>query len=222
MGDIAILDMDGTLLCKRSIDVLCEHLGFKERLAEFDRISSALPAYRVGEEIAQFFRDQPRQKLERIFDTIPLSDGASQFVGFLKRSKFLVAIATDSYEFLAQRLAQRIGADVVYGHIVEIKDGILTGRLLTAHRCLKIKGCREYSVCKLSFMRDLRRAEKGLVIAVGDSDSDYCVMTEADISIAYRPRSKLLMQVARIHASSFADVERILRLEIETRRNQSQ
>lgn len=219
-SDIAILDMDGTLLCKRSIDVLCEHLGFTERLAEIDRISSSLPAYRVGEEIARFFQGQPKQGLERIFDSIPLSDGADHFVNFLKKNKFLVAIATDSYEFLAQRLARRIGADVVYGHIVEMKEEVLTGRLLTAHRCLKVKGCREYSTCKLSFMRDLKRGE-GLAVVVGDSDSDFCAMTEADVPIAYRPRSQSLVHVAKLHVSSFAELEYILQREIATGRNQS-
>lgn len=204
------------MLRRRSIDVLCEALGFTPKLSEVDRISESLPAYEVGEKIARFFQGQPRQKLERIFDTIAPSAGADHFVSFLKSNGFLIAVATDSYEYLARRLARKIRADAVLGHTVEMDGDILTGRLLTPHRCLKVKGCRDYSTCKLSFMRELKHADE-FTVAVGDSDSDFCVMTEADMPVAYRPRSQSLMQVAKHQVSSFAEIELLLQREIERR-----
>jgi len=96
MGGIAILDMDGTILRKRSIDVLCKSLGLSRELLKIDRVSRSLPAFRVGEEIAKFFKGQSKRRLEEIFDTIPLSDGVNSFLEFLGRKQFLIAIATDS------------------------------------------------------------------------------------------------------------------------------
>ena len=214
MRGIAILDMDGTLLRNRSIDVLCESLGLTRQLLEIDRASASLPAFRVGEEIAKFFKGQPKRRLEKIFDTLPLSDGVNSFLEFLRRKQFLIAIATDSYGFLAQRLGQRLGAHVVHGHIVEMQGDILTGRLLTPPCCLRVGGCREFAVCKLELLRRLKRA-KDFSLAVGDGDSDFCVMTEADLPVAYRPRTRSLDAVTKFRASSFAQLEKIVRREVE-------
>ena len=214
MGGIAILDMDGTILRKRSIDVLCKSLGLSRELLKIDRVSRSLPAFRVGEEIAKFFKGQSKRRLEEIFDTIPLSDGVNSFLEFLGRKQFLIAIATDSYGFLAQRLAQKVGADFVHGHIVEMEGDILTGRLLTPACCLRVGGCREFAVCKLDLLRRLKRA-KDFSLAVGDGDSDFCVMTEADLPVAYRPRTRSLDAVTKFRVSSFAQLEKIVRREVE-------
>lgn len=218
---VAILDMDGTLLSKRTIDVFCAELALTQRLVEVDRLSPRLPAYKISETIASFFKGIPRRRLEELLDSIPLNEGADGFVNFLKLKGFFVAIATDSYEFLAERLARKIGADAVYGNIVEMRDGILTGRLLTDRRCLKVKGCREYSTCKLWFMRRLKDKIGGLTVAVGDDESDLCAISEADIGIAYRPKTSSIAVVADIVTSNYSEIEPWLQEEIAAYRTRS-
>jgi phosphoserine phosphatase len=207
MIGVAILDMDGTLLSRRSIDVFCQELGLTERLAEIDRLSPTVPAYKISEIIGGFFRDVPKRKLEDLFDTIALNEGAQAFVSYLKSKGFLTAVATDSYDFLAQRLAGRVTADKAYGNSVETRDGILTGKLLTEHRCLGIAGCREYSTCKLWFMRRLNENIGGLTLAIGDGESDYCAIQGGDFGIAYRPKAESITVAADIVASSFSQIE---------------
>lgn len=218
---VAILDMDGTLLSKRSIDVFCTELDLTRRLAEVDALSPSLPPYKTSEMIASFFKAVPRRTLERLQDTIPVNKGADGFVRFLKSEGFLVAIATDSYQFLAEKLARSLGADTAYGNVVEIRDGHLTGRLLTDHRCLKVEGCREYSTCKLWFMRELAGRSRGLTVAVGDGDSDFCAISGADIGIAYRPKTDSIATVADMVGSDFSQIESWLQGKIAARRNQS-
>lgn len=214
---VAILDMDGTLLSKRSIDLFCAELGLTERLAQVDRLSSHLAAYKISGIIASFFKGIPRDRLEGLLDSIPLNEGADDFVNFLKSKGFFVAIATDSYEFLAERLARRIGADAAYGNIVEVRGDFLTGNLLTDRRCLKVEGCREYSTCKLWFMRKLKNKIGGLTVAVGDGDSDLCAIGGADIGVAYRPKTNSIAMVADFVASNYSEIERWLEEEITTR-----
>ncbi|MDQ7031809.1 MAG: hypothetical protein Q9M37_03705, partial [Desulfonauticus sp.] len=98
---LAVLDMDGTLLEHRTVDVLCEKLGLLKNLVEIDRTSKNLWAYEVSLEIAKLFSGFSAAKLEEIFDTIPVVKGAKDFVSFLKSREFVTAIVTDSYEFLA-------------------------------------------------------------------------------------------------------------------------
>jgi phosphoserine phosphatase len=218
---IAILDMDGTLLARRSIDVFCAELGLTRRLAEVDVLSPSIPAYRTGEIIASFFKGTSKRVLEDLLGRIPINTGADDFVRFLKSEGFMIAIATDSYEFLARKLAMKLGADVAYGNVMEIHDGSLTGRLLTERRCLKVEGCREYSACKLWFMRRLRDRFGGLTVAVGDGDSDLCAIGGADIGVAYRPKTRSIAAVADIVGSDYHQIESWLREEIALRKTRS-
>jgi phosphoserine phosphatase len=218
---VAILDMDGTLLARRSIDVFCAELGLTQKLAEVDVVSPSIPAYKTGEIIASFFKGISKRTLEDLLDAIPINTGAHDFVRFLKSEGFMIAIATDSYEFLARRLATKLGADLAYGNIMEIRDGSLTGRLLTDRRCLKVEGCREYATCKLWFMRKLRDRFGGLTVAVGDGDSDFCAIGGADIGIAYRPKTRSIAAVADIVGSDYHQIESWLREEIAVRQTRS-
>jgi phosphoserine phosphatase len=211
---VAILDMDGTLLSKRSIDVFCTELGLTSELDRVDRISPSLPAYETSEMIASFFKGTKRRTLENLLETIPMNEGAEEFVRFLKSEGFLVAIATDSYQFLAQKLAGKIRADAAYGNLVELRNGSLTGKLLTQRRCLKVEGCRQYSPCKLWFMQKLREITGGITVAVGDSDSDFCAVSRADIGIAYRPKRDSIVAVAEFAGSDYSEVRTWLRREI--------
>jgi phosphoserine phosphatase len=54
---LAVLDMDGTILERRTVDVLCEKLGLTERLKEIDRKSKCMEAYEVSARIAKLFEN---------------------------------------------------------------------------------------------------------------------------------------------------------------------
>ena len=127
---LAVLDMDGTLLQSRSIDVLCQKFGLETKLREIDSRSELLEGYEVSEAIAQLFTGMRTSDLEMAFDTIKVVRGAKEFIDLLRRSKFSTAIVTDSYTFLASRLAEKLAVDIVWGNKLEILDGVITGRII--------------------------------------------------------------------------------------------
>lgn len=207
---VAIIDMDGTILTKRSIDVFCSIFGFIKELEEINKWALNVPAYKVTERIAKLLTGKRRDELEEIFSLIPIEPNVEQFINYLKTRGFLIAIATDSFQFLGENLAKRLGINKVYGNILEFKNSIVTGRILTKHRCMKIQGCREFAVCKLWYLNKLKRLVNGISICVGDSDSDLCAFTGADIAIAYKPKSLLLKEKAHKIVSNFQEAIKFL------------
>ncbi|MCW4032862.1 MAG: HAD-IB family phosphatase [Candidatus Bathyarchaeota archaeon] len=203
MTGATILDMDGTLLVKRSIDVFCEAFGLTEELKDIDKLSKSLSAYKITERIVELLKGKSRQEMIDIFNSIPLNPGVENFVDFIRKKNFLIAIATDSYQFLAEILAKKLGIETVYGNIIEFKNDLITGKVLTERHCLEISECKEYAICKLWFLREIRSLTRGIIICVGDGDSDYCAFTEADIAIAYRPRSNRLKTISHITVADF-------------------
>ena len=62
--NLALLDVDGTVLSKRSIDVLCERFGFAPELTRIDLEFRNAPRYVVTQKIAALFSGKKRNDLE--------------------------------------------------------------------------------------------------------------------------------------------------------------
>jgi len=196
---LAVLDMDGTLLESRSIDVLCQKFGLETKLKEIDSRDDFLEDYIVSEAIAQLFARMRASDLEKVFDGISIVNGAKEFIDFLKERKFLTAIVTDSYTFLASRLAEKLGINIVWGNKLEIVGGIITGRILMPLGWQKQKNCQKKAVCKLHAMYKLaQKHEIGMnkTLAIGDSKSDFCMIKRAAIGVAFRPKDPEIVKIA--------------------------
>jgi len=196
---LATLDMDGTLLESRSIDVLCQKFGLETKLGEIDKRSDILEGYEVSEIVAQLFGGMKASDLERAFDSIKVVNGAKEFVEFLRKKRFLTAIVTDSYTFLVSRLAGKLGIDLVWGNKLEIVDGIITGRIIMPLGWEKQKKCQKKAVCKLHAMYELaQKNEVGMdkTLAIGDSKSDFCMIERAAIGVAFRPKDPEIAKIA--------------------------
>ncbi len=196
---LALLDMDGTLLESRSIDVLCRRFGLETRLREIDRRSMLLDDFETSEAIARLFAGMSSSDLEEAFDSMKVVSGAKQFIGSLRRSRFLIAIVTDSYTFLALRLAKKLAADTVVGNELEVVDGVITGRIIMPLGWEKQENCRRKAVCKLHAMYELAQSngiEIHNTLAVGDSKSDLCMIERAGIGVAFRPKDPEIAEIA--------------------------
>lgn len=198
---LTILDMDGTILEHRTVDVLCEKLGLVGRLKEIDRLSESLKAYEITARIAKLFSGIKSSQMEENFDAIPIVNGAKEFIGFLKQREFVTAIVTDSYVFLASRLAQKLGIDAVRGNELEFVNGVATGNVVMplGWENEKQEHCQMKAVCKLHAMNDLVKEyliKDNRTLAVGDSQSDLCIIQKARIGVAFRPKDESVVKVA--------------------------
>lgn len=201
MKQLAVMDMDGTLLEARTVDVLCGELGLTDELKRIDRQARCVEHYRVSKAIARLFSGLRAAELERAFDRIAVTNGAKEFVQFLKSNGFITAIITDSYTFLASRLVERLGVERVWGNELEIVEGIVTGRVRMPLGWEKQRNCQRKSVCKLHAMYELGNEYsigKNETLAIGDSKSDSCMIENAAIGVAFRPKDPEIIKVADI------------------------
>jgi phosphoserine phosphatase len=203
---IFVLDMDGTILSQRTVDVFCNAFNLNDRLKLIDEVSESLPAYRVEEMVAELFKGRKIDEMLGLFNCIPLNEGVEEFIKKLKENDCGVAIATDSYTFLAKNLASRLKVDYVYGLEVEIIDNIFTGKILSEYRCLEIPLCKRFYVCKLWFIRKLKEMYRVPIVSLGDGESDYCMSTGADYPIAVNPKTLKLRKVCKLSVKGFKDL----------------
>lgn len=216
MSWLAVLDMDGTLLEQRSVDVLCEKLGLMKELESIDQLSTEIEGYKVSSKIAQLFSGFQASTLETIVDTIPFVQGALKFIAFLKSRGFISSIVTDSYTLLASRVAHRLDIDAVRGNKLEIVDNVITGKIKSPLGWEKfdVPNCQRKAVCKLHAMTELANLyaiSDDHTLAIGDSRSDTCMVREARIGVAFRPKDDFIVEAADvvIH-TDFLDLQRWL------------
>ncbi len=201
MKKLAVMDMDGTLLEDQTVKVLCSEFGLMKELENIDRRADFLDAYEVSKAIALLFSGLKAEEIEIVFGGMPIVNGAEDFVRFLKGNDFITAIITDSYTFLASKLAKKIGVDIVRGNELEIIDGVVTGRISMPLGWEKQGDCQKKAVCKLHEMHELTReylVDRNETLAVGDSKTDLCMIENATIGIAFRPKDPQIIPVADI------------------------
>jgi phosphoserine phosphatase len=198
MRGLAAFDMDGTLLTKRTIDVLANELDFKQKLLQIDQASKGKYAYQISIEVARLLEDVSASRVIDIFVQIEIRRGAQRLINFLKKEKFLTAIISDSYTFLVQRLAKKLQIDEIWGNVVEINEGRLTGKLIT-QPCWRNNDlrCKRHSICKLHALESIinkYNMPMDKIIAFGDSNGDICMLKHAKVAIGVVPRNLTLAE----------------------------
>ncbi|UCD12943.1 MAG: HAD family phosphatase [Thermoplasmatales archaeon] len=185
---LVLFDMDGTLIKNRTIFVISEKKGFKNRLMK--TLESNKEPYQKSIEIAKFLKGFDRRELLEIFREIPLQKNIVTIAEKLKENSITTAIITDSYQFFADDLKKRLHFDFAFANTLITQQNIITGKLLlnntTRQPCGKGK---IYSICKEVILGQLCKKlniKNTETIAVGDGIVDIGMIKKAGVGIAYK------------------------------------
>jgi phosphoserine phosphatase len=180
--------MDGTLLRRRTIFVFAEEKGFMDDLLKI--VNSKTISYKKTIEIAKLLKGTSSKELLEIFRSIPLQENVENVVGEIKKRNIKTAIITNSYQFVADDLKERLGIDWAFANNLIIDEGVVTGDILINNKNLvkQYDGCNIHSICKESVLDDLCKKlsiTAGEAIAVGDGEIDICMINKVGMVIAY-------------------------------------
>lgn len=185
---LVLFDMDGTLLREKGIFVIAEKKGFKEELIRLIR-DDTKEFYKRSIDIAKLSKGFKKKEYLDIFRTVPLQDYAENVIKELRNKKITTAIVTDSYQFLADDLKERLGIDYAFGNVLVTNGNIITGDLVMHNKDLREEfyNGKIYSICK-SYVLDQLCKKLGItekeVIAVGDGKIDAGMIKRAGLGIA--------------------------------------
>jgi phosphoserine phosphatase SerB len=185
---LIIFDMDGTLIKGRTIFIISEKKGFKNKLINI--LESNKVAYQKSIEIAKFLQGFDTRELIDIIRGIPLQKNARKVTEKLRKNSIKTAIATDSYQLIADDLKKRLHIDYAFANNLIIKQNIVTGELLLNNNIKKIcPSGKAYSICKglvLDQLCDKLNIKNKEVIAIGDGIVDIGMIKKAGLGIAYK------------------------------------
>jgi len=203
-------DMDSTLINIECVDEIADAVG---RKAEVAAITEAAMRGEITD-----FKDSLRRRvallkgvsvasMEQVYrERLQLNPGAAELVAACKKTGMKVLLVSGGFTFFADRVRDRLDIDFTRSNVLEIQNGLLTGRMLdqawgdicdgAEKRRMLLQTCAELGI-------DSRQA-----IAMGDGANDLPMMGAAGLSVAYHAKPKVREQA--MVAINAGGLERLL------------
>jgi phosphoserine phosphatase len=189
-------DMDSTLINIECVDEIADAVG---RKAEVAAITEAAMRGEITD-----FKDSLRRRvallkgvsvasMEQVYrERLQLNPGAAELVSACKKTGMKVLLVSGGFTFFADRVRDRLDIDFTRSNVLEIQNGLLTGRMLdqawgdicdgAEKRRMLLQTCAELGIAPKQ------------AIAMGDGANDLPMMGEAGLSVAYHAKPKVREQ----------------------------
>ena len=184
---LIFFDMDSTLVDMEIIDELADRAGVKREVARLTE-KAMRGDFDFEESLIQrvaLLKGLKLRDLEAVRDSIRLSEGVEELVASLRWLGFKLGIVTGGFDYFAEHLKEKLGFDFARANRLEIKQGVLTGKVLG-----KIIDAAEKArivsrtACDLGVPMDQ-------VVVVGDGSNDALMLGQAGLGIAYNAKKGL-------------------------------
>ncbi len=177
-------DMDSTLIQTEVIDELAKRKGVYEEVKRITEraMHGELDFKESLKRRVALLKGLEASVLFDVAKNLPLTDGALKLIKNLKILGYKIAIISGGFTFFGEYLKKRLNIDYVFANELEIKDNVLTG---------KVVGDIIDGEKKAEILKKLARLENislEQVIAVGDGANDLPMLNLAGLGIAFRAK----------------------------------
>lgn len=189
-------DMDSTLINIECVDEIADAAG---RKAEVAAITEA-----AMQGIITDYKESLRQRvallkgvtvahMEQVFsERLRFNPGARELVTAAKAAGLTTLLVSGGFTFFADRVKAGLGIDFARSNMLEVKDGLLTGRMLDQPWGDICDGFEKRRT--LLEVASLMGIDPSQAIAVGDGANDLPMMGAAGLSVAYHAKPTVRAQ----------------------------
>lgn len=194
---LVVFDMDSTLIQAEVIVELAKLAGVGDKV---NRITEA--AMRGEIDFKESFRQRvallkglEEEKLLRLTETLPLTEGADLVVKTLKGLGYKIGILSGGFRFVGEYLKDKLSIDYLFANELDIKDGVVTGEVV---------GDIVDGEMKAQLLRKLADQENIALeqtIAVGDGANDLPMISIAGLGVAFNAKPVVRQKAANAISS---------------------
>lgn len=185
------MDVDGTLILEEVIDLLGKEAG---REGEISQITSRAMRGELDFESSlrkrvSLLEGLPVSVFDKVFNTIHLTSNAQEFISILQKNGILVGLVSGGFTPIVERLAKFLGIAYFSANQLEVKDGLLTGKLVGQIINPEIK--KE----TLEKWREELKLPQERTVAIGDGANDLLMLKSSGLGIAFCAKEVLKKEI---------------------------
>ena len=185
------MDVDGALILEEVIDLLGREAGCEEEIAQLtsQAMRGELDFERSLRDRVSFLEGLPISVFDTVFNSIHLSPNAQEFISILQKNGILVGLVSGGFTPIVERLAKSLDIAYFSANQLEVKDGLLTGKLVGAIISPELKQAT------LEKWREELKLSKERTIAIGDGANDLLMLKSAGLGIAFCAKEVLKKEI---------------------------
>lgn len=185
------MDVDGTLILEEVIDLLGREAGCEEEISQITSraMRGEIDFERSLRKRVSLLEGLPISVFDKVFNSIHLTPNAQIFISILQKNGILVGLVSGGFTQIVERLAKSLGIAYFSANQLEVKDGLLTGKLVGQIISPQVK--KE----TLEQWREELKLSKDRTIAIGDGANDLLMLKSAGIGIAFCAKEVLKKEI---------------------------
>ena len=188
---LCVMDVDGTLILEEVIDLLGREVGCEEEISQITSraMRGELDFESSLRKRVSFLEGLPVSVFDKAFDSIHLSPNVQEFISILQKNGILVGLVSGGFTPIVARLAKSLGITYFSANQLEVKDGLLTGKLVGQIISPQVK--KE----TLEKWREKLQLSRERTIAIGDGANDLLMLKSAGLGIAFCGKEVLKKEI---------------------------
>ena len=188
---LCVMDVDGTLILEEVIDLLGREAGREEEISQITSraMRGELDFESSLRKRVSLLAGLPVSVFEKVFNSIHLSPNAQKFVFILQKNGILVGLVSGGFSPIVERLAKSLGITYFSANQLEVKDDLLTGKLVGAIISPELKQAT------LEKWRKELKLPKERIVAIGDGANDLLMLKSAGLGIAFCAKEVLKKEI---------------------------
>ena len=188
---LCVMDVDGTLILEEVIDLLGREAGCEEEISLITSraMRGELDFERSLRDRVSFLEGLPISAFDKVFNSIHLTSNAQEFISILQKNGILVGLVSGGFTPIVEKLAKSLGIAYFSANQLEVKDGLLTGKLIGQIISPEIK--KE----TLEKWRKELQLPRERTIAIGDGANDLFMLKSAGLGIAFCGKEVLKKEI---------------------------
>jgi len=188
---LCVMDVDGTLILEEVIDLLGREAGREEEISQITSraMRGELDFESSLSKRVSLLEGLPVSVFDKVFDSIHLTSNAQEFISILQKNGILVGLVSGGFTPIVETLAKSLGIAYFSANQLEVKDGLLTGKLIGQIISPEIK--KE----TLEKWRKELQLPRERTVAIGDGANDLLMLKSAGLGIAFCAQEVLKKEI---------------------------
>ena len=188
---LCVMDVDGTLILEEVIDLLGKEAGREEEISQITSraMQGELDFESSLRKRVSLLEGLPVSVFDKVFNTIHLTSNAQEFISILQNNGILVGLVSGGFTPIVERLAKSLDIAYFSANQLEVKDGLLTGKLVGQIISPEVKKDT------LEQWRKELKLSKERTIAIGDGANDLFMLKSAGLGIAFCAKEVLKQEI---------------------------